>query len=370
MARNKRACCCAWSSRLRWRCNPACATDAGLPVTYTLTITNLETVARSYALSLTGLAPGDYGPLTDIAVGSLATGAQVFTVTPNAANMVLPFTIEAVIAQTGVRGQAQAQVIVNGERRVVATLLPNPALAGRGNPAQLTLTVSNLGDLADVYQLTPVLPVGWQGVVLADGAPVAQSNGTAARVQLGGVQRGDHPICWCCAWRLPGVGGGAIRASTRHAGGGARRCASAGERGRCAVGSQCAHAYAVARGCVDGDGAEHRLGGRYICVDQQRRRRFGCGVLTGIGDAEPGPEPAGATDLWAVWVCAARILFVRRGGTVPVRAAGLGSRHGPHHHCTKSRFGDGARAGVGECEFAEPRHRRLHVGHHQYGQHR
>ncbi|MCP4356795.1 MAG: hypothetical protein GY796_02100, partial [Chloroflexi bacterium] len=143
----------------------------GQSVTYTLTISNLESVDNNYTVSASGLAtvtlPGSF-----FVFGGQAA---VFTFTASANNQgAQPFTLTAV-APSGATDSDDAVVDIQDDYGVGLTWL-NPvsgmAVAGPGSTAVYTLTVSNLGQIVDTYDLSVVAPTGWTAELTQFGNPV------------------------------------------------------------------------------------------------------------------------------------------------------------------------------------------------------
>ncbi|MCA9933160.1 MAG: VCBS repeat-containing protein, partial [Anaerolineales bacterium] len=140
----------------------------GLPLTYTLTLTNLETAVQTYALAVTGTASVDLPPSVIVPGGSAASIA--FAATPMSAGP-QPFTVEAVGA-SGAADSATGTAVGVGQFGVQMALLPDTAAGGRGGVLTYTLAISNVGTLADSYALAVTVPAGWTAVLQANGSPV------------------------------------------------------------------------------------------------------------------------------------------------------------------------------------------------------
>ncbi|HNS01571.1 MAG TPA: transglutaminase domain-containing protein [Anaerolineae bacterium] len=140
-------------------------------LTYTLTITNLETTARSYDLSASGLA--EVGVQSSFGVPASSSASLEFTARP-AMPGPNPFSVTAEVAATGAAATADALATGVGFTSVGVSLEPGTAPAGPASSAVLTATISNLGTLADTYELTVDAPAGWTAALSANGAPVSQ----------------------------------------------------------------------------------------------------------------------------------------------------------------------------------------------------
>ena len=137
----------------------------GEVVTYTLTIDNSEGVPNTYTLSATGLAEVNLpGPVT---VEAGATAAVQFTAS-GANSGPQPFTVFASVAG-GASDSAYAVLNVIGSPIADLSLAPDPAVAGPGSTAVLTLTVTNVGDMRSAFDLNVDVPPGWSYVLLANG---------------------------------------------------------------------------------------------------------------------------------------------------------------------------------------------------------
>jgi uncharacterized membrane protein len=143
--------------------------QAGTAVTYTLTISNLETADRSYTVTPSGLAtvtlPGSFF----VPAGQSAE----FTFTASAANAgPQPFSLLVAAISNRAADSADAVLDVEAGSSVALALAPDPAVAGPGSTAVLTLTVTNTGNLPDTFDLTTDAPAGWSVELLLNGQPV------------------------------------------------------------------------------------------------------------------------------------------------------------------------------------------------------
>ena len=144
----------------------------GEVLTYTLTITNLETTARSYDLSSSGLAEVNLQATFGIPAGTSAD--LEFTARP-AMSGPNPFSVTAEVAATGAAATTDALATGVGFTSVGVSIDPGTAPAGPGSSAVLTTTVSNLGDVSDVYDLAVSAPAGWTAELSANGSPISQT---------------------------------------------------------------------------------------------------------------------------------------------------------------------------------------------------
>jgi uncharacterized membrane protein len=144
--------------------------NAGEMVTYTLTITNLETADRSYTVTPSGLVdvtlPGSFF----VEAGQTAD----FPFTAGAANAgPQPFSLFVVATFSGAADNADAVLDVEAASGVALSLAPDPAITGPGSTAVLSLTVSNTGSLPDSFDLDVDVPAGWTAELLLNGQPVS-----------------------------------------------------------------------------------------------------------------------------------------------------------------------------------------------------
>jgi uncharacterized membrane protein len=142
---------------------------AGEGVTYTLTITNLETADQNYTVTPTGLVevtlPGSFFVPAGEAE-SFTFSAEGTTAGP------LPFTLLA-MAGSGAADSADAVLEVQSGSNVALALSPDPVVTGPGSTAVLTLTVTNTGNLPDTFDLDMTVPAGWSATLLSNGQPVS-----------------------------------------------------------------------------------------------------------------------------------------------------------------------------------------------------
>jgi uncharacterized membrane protein len=143
----------------------------GAAVTYTLTLTNGQLSMVNYQLSTDGLAlvdlpesvmvPGETAVSIPITVSSTAPGPR-------------PFTIMAV--GSGGSDTANAVLHATGNHAVGLALDPASNVGGLATPSLFSLSVTNLGDMADGYDLTIDVPAGWGAALDANGTPVNSVN--------------------------------------------------------------------------------------------------------------------------------------------------------------------------------------------------
>jgi uncharacterized membrane protein len=150
---------------------PEQTAQTGTAVTYTLTLTNSQSAMVTYQLSTSGLAQVEMPDEIEIA-GETAVAIPI-TVT-GGAHGPLPITISG--SGSGGSDTVDIVLIATGRYAVGLALAPDSPVGGPGAPAEFSLTVSNLGDVPDGYDLTLDLPAGWSGLLEANGAPLDQIN--------------------------------------------------------------------------------------------------------------------------------------------------------------------------------------------------
>ncbi len=146
---------------------PLQSAPTGTAVTYTLTLTNGQSAMVNYQLAAGGLADVTLPGAVEIGAGT----AVSFPITvSSAAPGPQPFTVTAVGA--GGHDTADAVLEATGNYAVGLALAPTANVGGPGTPTTFDLTVTNLGDAADSYDLALALPPGWSGQLEANGTPV------------------------------------------------------------------------------------------------------------------------------------------------------------------------------------------------------
>ncbi len=147
---------------------PSQTTLPGAAATYTLAVTNHENVARTYVVTPTGLMEIDAPPSISVAAGATATHAITVTSTSPGPQ---PFSV-AVSAPSGAFAQADAVIEVTATVRAAVRLSPDPVAAGPGSTAIFTLTVSNLGERVETFNLQVELLTGWSAEIRDNMGPV------------------------------------------------------------------------------------------------------------------------------------------------------------------------------------------------------
>jgi uncharacterized membrane protein len=164
------------ADRLRLAITPPWAyAHAGLAVTYTLTVTNLEAVARQYTLSVTGLEGNQVDMPATVDLPASSDRTATLTVTALAPLGIYPFQATAGYTETGVilQAHAGAGLTIFTDLGVDGDLAPPLAIAGQASPAVYTLTVTNTGGVSDTYDVALDLPAGWSSDLSANGHPQA-----------------------------------------------------------------------------------------------------------------------------------------------------------------------------------------------------
>ncbi len=146
------------------------AIPTGETAVYTLTVTNLEDTARTYALAAEGLAPVNLPAQISVAANS----AEAITVTVRAVSEGSnPFTVIAAELETGASAQATAAITGQGFAGVAVVISPSVAQSGPGVPTVFAVTVTNLGSAPETYDLSVEPPVGWDLSLTQFGQPVS-----------------------------------------------------------------------------------------------------------------------------------------------------------------------------------------------------
>jgi uncharacterized membrane protein len=142
----------------------------GETVTYTLVVTNLESVDRTYTLSPNGSVPLGLPGSVNVAAGSslaLDFNAQAPAAGPN------PFSIVASIAEDGASVEDSAVLVGEGSQVLQVNLAPEGQSGGPGMQSIFSVTVTNLGDSFETVNLDLSLPPGWFGELTLFGQPVS-----------------------------------------------------------------------------------------------------------------------------------------------------------------------------------------------------
>lgn len=143
--------------------------DPGVPVSYTVTVTNYETVARQYDLSSAGvpivnmpatlLVPAGSTVDFDAGVQSDTTGVNLFSITATTDNGLGSDTAEATLE-------------IEGENELTVALSPSIVDTGPAVSAMMSVTVTNLGNVEELVNLEAVVPAGWTAELQQNGRPV------------------------------------------------------------------------------------------------------------------------------------------------------------------------------------------------------
>ncbi|NUM43153.1 MAG: hypothetical protein HUU38_00490 [Anaerolineales bacterium] len=141
----------------------------GEVATYTLSLTNADTVARTYTLSGSGLAPLTLPDEVTVSANSTAFVPFSAQAASEGAN---PFTLTATEENGTASGQATATVIGEGFQQVEVAILPATAPTGPGVLTPFDVRITNLGTVPDTYDLTASIPTGWEASLTLFGQPV------------------------------------------------------------------------------------------------------------------------------------------------------------------------------------------------------
>jgi len=140
----------------------------GVPVAYVLTLSNQESVARTYALTAVGEMTID-AP-ANLTVAGNGTGTAVITLTSTTVGP-QPFTVTAA-APGGAAASADGVLEVLAVPQAGVSLSPDPLVLGPGSTGAYTLTVTNLSDTYETFDLNVDVPAGWTAVLQQNGAVV------------------------------------------------------------------------------------------------------------------------------------------------------------------------------------------------------
>ena len=148
---------------------PARYAVPGQVVSYSLTLTNRLDTAQTVDLSAVG-APVVVLP------GPVALAAQATTTLPVWVSGPVPgpfsFSVNGVSQETGATDGDSAVLHVVGEKQVDVAITPASASGGVASPIPYTVTVTNLGTVADSYALSVIVPANWSYELTANNVPV------------------------------------------------------------------------------------------------------------------------------------------------------------------------------------------------------
>ena len=143
---------------------------SGTPVSYTLTITNWSDSSQNYNLSIAGVA--EVTPSSQsMTVPGNSSASQTLMVIANSDGP-HGFSVTAVADTSNASDSDSAVLIGVGDRSVAVTLNPETAVIGRGSSTVYAVTVTNLGTVADSYDLEVTLPNNWDGELRLNGTPI------------------------------------------------------------------------------------------------------------------------------------------------------------------------------------------------------
>ncbi|MCA9959056.1 MAG: hypothetical protein KC443_08480, partial [Anaerolineales bacterium] len=141
----------------------------GQPISHTLTITNLESTARTYALSAAGAPIVTLPP--QVTVDANGSTTVLLTAAPSDTGQ-QAFTVNAVAQESGAAGSDTAVIQGLGADGVAVSLTPSLVETGPGGTAVLTVTLQNLSSSAHTFNLDSTLPANWNGRFEANGQPI------------------------------------------------------------------------------------------------------------------------------------------------------------------------------------------------------
>ncbi len=168
-------------------------------VTYTLTITNLESVARTYDLSGSGLVSLSLPSQTSVNANSSTSLVFNALATHEGPN---PFMVE--VAEANGFGSAQANAILTGtgQEQVQVAIAPASANGGPAVPTLFDVQIINLGSQPDIFDLSVDALPGWETNLALLSASVSSvlvgpGSGNAVTLQLqvtppAGTAPGDY----------------------------------------------------------------------------------------------------------------------------------------------------------------------------------
>ncbi len=142
---------------------------AGQPASYTATLTNALPVSQTVALSVVSAATIQLPATVELPPLGVATVPLTASHTTAGALLI---TLNGLSQATSATAQANALLNVLGSRGVMVTVAPPVNSGGVGSLIPYTVTVANLGDAADTFDLSVDAPAGWSTELTANGTPV------------------------------------------------------------------------------------------------------------------------------------------------------------------------------------------------------
>ena len=128
--------------------------ETGAQAAYTVVITNLEAVARTYSVTLTGLGANPVSLPATLTLGAGSAGSVPVSITAMSNESSLVFAARVTNTATNLSAFDTAVLNIVGAREVTAAFIPTTATAGLGNDGYLTLTLENIGSIGDTYDIT------------------------------------------------------------------------------------------------------------------------------------------------------------------------------------------------------------------------
>ena len=141
-------------------------------VTYTVLVTNLESISRTYTLSLSGLSGNEVTLPTTVTLAANSGVTVPLAVTAYAGPGPHPFAVKATATTVNAAATDSATLVILNDPQVAAQLVPDTVVTGPGVAVPFTLTVTNTGTIADAYQLIVATPAGWSSALSVNGTAV------------------------------------------------------------------------------------------------------------------------------------------------------------------------------------------------------
>ncbi|MBN1890583.1 MAG: hypothetical protein JW850_21495, partial [Thermoflexales bacterium] len=151
----------------------------GETVTYTVTLTNFEALARTCTLAVSGLEGNAVSLLandivlpTSVEVAGGATVTFPLVATAHTYRGLYPFAVAANLPSPHTRLSDFSIFSVTSDRGVLASLYPSSASGGPGVPVRYRVLVTNTGNLSDTYTFGVSVPSGWDYRLEANGEAI------------------------------------------------------------------------------------------------------------------------------------------------------------------------------------------------------
>ncbi|MBI1297675.1 DUF11 domain-containing protein, partial [bacterium] len=196
---------------------PTQTAQPGVAVTYTVAITNAESITQTYNLSADPIVSG-LPATAEIGPGAMA----LYTVTAAVQSGPQPFTVTAA-APSGATATASAILNIAATAQAALQLSPAPLAVGPGSTGVFVLTVTNRSDTVESFDLDVDVPAGWGYQILRNGQPVSSVtlppsifnsiDLTLLLTPNGGATPGDYPVTARAIASASGVEAGATTAT-------------------------------------------------------------------------------------------------------------------------------------------------------------